>query len=145
MKKTLFIALLSFFFLTNCSIDNDNNINEQQTFRVLWHLNNVRGGASAIDIDFDPNVVVWEFDNTSKVLTVTNNNETPSLEDGLNTGTFPYYINETGNGNEAFIFLENAEYGKIIVTSTTLVIDRNETSEGPVADEYIYTFTKVVE
>ncbi|MBU3821433.1 hypothetical protein KO566_05125 [Flavobacteriaceae bacterium XHP0103] len=144
MKKIILITLLSFFSLTNCSLGNDTNENQQEVVRVLWHLANVSGGINGVDNDFDINVVVWEFNEISKVLTVTNNNETPSLEDGLDTGTYPYYITETGNGNEAFISLNNNEFGEIIVTNNTLVIDQNETSSGPAADGYIYTFSKQI-
>ena len=141
MKYLKLFFLAGLLTLNSCSLGDD-SIDQQQTIRIIWHLANVSGGVSGVDNDFDINVVVWEFNETSKVLTVTNNNATPTLEDGLDTGTYSYQIIETGNGNEAFININNTEFGSITVTNSLLVIDQNETSTGPAADGYIYTFVK---
>src|SRR5690606_40477870 len=57
---------LAFFTLTNCSLDNNNNNDEDQIVRVLWHLENVSGGPSDVDNNFSPNVVVWEFNEINR-------------------------------------------------------------------------------
>ena len=144
MKNYLLITLLCLFTLTNCSLGGDNNIDEQQTVRVLWQLENVSGGIEGVDNDFDPNVVVWEFDEVNANLTVENNNATTSLEDGLNTGTYSYYLEPGNTDEEAYLIIDTTEFGRITVTSSTLVIDQNFTTNGNAADGYIYTFSKQI-
>ena len=138
MKKYLLIVTLAFFTLTNCSLDNNNNEGDQ-VVRVLWHLENVSGGPSDVDNNFSPNVVVWEFNEINSSLTVTNNNDTPSLEDGLNTGTYSYSFND-----DDILFIDTNEIGKVTVTTTKLTIDGNIKISGTVEDGFIFTFNKQV-
>src|SRR5690606_5658380 len=119
MKKYLLIVTLAFFTLTNCSLDNNNNEGDQ-IVRVLWHLENVSGGPSDVDNNFSPNVVVWKFTEIIYSHTVTNNNDTHSLEDELYTGTYSYNFND-----DDILFIDTNEIGKVTVTTTKLTIDGN--------------------
>lgn len=144
MKKILFITVLSFFFLTNCSLGGD-DINEQQIVRVLWHLENVTGGVSGIDDNFSPNVVVWEFNEINSTVTVTNDNDNGALEDGLDTGTYSYSITPIGTSSKTYLIIDSNEIGSITIgTNNKMVINQNETSSGPATDGYIYTFNKQI-
>jgi hypothetical protein len=141
MKYYILIAFLSFFTLTNCSVGNDNS--EPQTIRVLWNLENVSGGISGVDHDFNTGVIVWEFYIETSNLIVKNTNSDSSLEDGLNTGT--YTFSTFAVGTDTYLKIGGNEVGSLtLVGDNTLVINQNETSTGPAADGYIYTFKKTV-
>lgn len=143
MKYYLIIACISFFTLTNCSLNDINNDIPKVT-RVLWHLKNVSGGVAGVDNDFVTGKIVWEFNDATSKLTVSNANTDTSLEDGLDSGTYTYSINEVG-GN-AYISISANEIGKITISDSgsTLTINQNLKSTGTVADGYIYTFDKSV-
>ena|SRR5690606_8457761 len=140
MKKYLLIAFLSFFALTNCSV-NDNGDNPQ-IVRILWNLENVTGGIAGVNNNFSPNVVVWEFNLNTSVLIVTNTNTNTALEDGLDAGSYTFQINRVGNYD--YLSIANNEVGRITITETTFILDQNEKSTGTTADGYIYKFKKYV-
>ncbi|WP_111308227.1 hypothetical protein [Confluentibacter sediminis] len=143
MKYSLIIACISFFALTNCSLDSvDNDI--PKVTRVLWHLKNVSGGVSGVDNDFPANKIVWEFRDATSTLTVSNTNTDTSIEDGLDSGTYSYTIVEVGS--DAYIKINSNEVGKITITNSgnTLTINQNLKSSGSATDGYIYTFNKTV-
>ncbi|WP_100609854.1 hypothetical protein [Confluentibacter lentus] len=145
MKHYLIIACISFFTLTNCSLNDINNDIPQVT-RVLWHLKNVSGGVAGVDNDFASGVIIWEFKNGNSTLTVTNTNSNTAIEDGLDSGNYSYNITPIGTSSKTYLVINSNEFGSISFASndTQLIINQNETSTGPVADGYIYTFTKSV-
>ena len=88
MKRILFLLLVALFF--SCSNDDDGS-----SFIGLqgkWNLINVSGGFIGADNDFDKGIIVWEFDEISKQVVITNNNTEPGISDGLPTGTYSYSI-----------------------------------------------------
>lgn len=143
MKYSVIIACISFFALTNCSLDSVNNT-QPQTTRILWHLNNVSGGPDNIDIDFPANKIVWEFKIENLSLIVTNTNTDTSIQDGLDTGIYTYEVKNEG-GIE-YLKINSIEVGKVTFTNndTQLTINQNEKSTGTVTDGYIFTFDKTV-
>ncbi|MGE5944033.1 MAG: hypothetical protein ACM31G_06815 [Flavobacteriales bacterium] len=144
MKYYLIIACISFFTLTNCSLNDVNNDDIPQVTRILWHLKNVSGGVDGVDNDFPTNKIVWEFNNATLKLTVSNTNTDTSIEDGLDSGTYTYSINEVGS--DAYISINSNEVGKITITESgnKLTINQNLKSTGSGADGYIYTFDKSI-
>jgi hypothetical protein len=140
MKKYLLIAFLSFFMLTNCSVDGNNG--DSQTVRVLWNLETVTGGVSGVNHTFSPNVVFWEFYVDNNALVVGNLNTNSALEDGLDTGVYSFQINKVGN--ISYLSIDSSEIGSITVTETSLTINQNEKSAGNGTDGYIYTFKKSI-
>mgnify|MGYP003393486961 FL=1 len=140
MKYSLIIAFISFFALTNCSLDSVNNT-QPQTTKILWHLNNVSGGPENVDIDFPANKVIWEFKETD--LEVNNSNTDTSIQDGLDTGIYPYEILSVGGFD--YVKINSVEVGKATFSSdgSVLTINQNEKSTGSVTDGYIFTFDKV--
>ena len=88
MKRILFLLLVTLFF--GCRNDDDGS-----SFIGLqgkWNLINVSGGFIGADNDFDKGVIIWEFNEVSKQLVITNNNVEPSISDGLAAGTYSYTI-----------------------------------------------------
>lgn len=143
MKYYLIIACISFLTLTNCSLDSVNNTAPQVT-KVLWHLKNVSGGIAGVDNDFPANKIIWEFKSENLTLIVSNGNTDDSIEDGLDTGTYSYSVKKVDNVE--YLTINSNEVGSATFTNndTVLTINQNETSTGPVADGYIFTFDKSV-
>jgi len=52
----------------------------------------VSGGFIGTDHSFEKGVVVWDFDEATKTIAVTNTNTDTMLEDGLSSGTYNYSI-----------------------------------------------------
>lgn len=143
MKYYLVIACISFFTLTNCSLDGVDNT-QPQVIRILWNLRNVSGGVSGVDNDFASGKIVWEFNEITKKLTVSNTNTDTSIEDGLDSGTYTYAITEVGSDD--YLSIASNEVGKITITNSgnQLTINQNLKSTGTTTDGYIYTFDKSV-
>jgi len=138
MKRYLLILFFS-LALTNCSI-NSNDTNQPQVITVYWNLVNVSGGVSGVDIDYDTGDIVWLFDEVNTMLTVTNTNTDDALEDGLESGTYPYSVID--NGSDLFLSINETEFGSFTVSGNQLIIDQNITTGGTGADGYVYTFQK---
>ncbi len=141
MKHSILIAFLSLITISNCTINNDENYNPQ-VYKTYWHLVNVSGGFAGVNNDFDLNKIVWFFDETENTLKVTNTNST-DVEDGLDTGTYPYTL-ITGDNNMLFLSINSNEYGFLDISETQLIIDQNITTNGTGADGYIYTFRRIL-
>jgi len=139
MKPYLLVALVSIMFLTNCSIEDNGNDNTSKV-TTLWNLINVSGGIAGVDNNFDMGDIVWTFNEVTSTLTVNNNNSDDGVEDGLNSGSYPYYVYESDEA--LFLIINTAEYGGFTVLENQLIIDQNSTSTGSGADGYVYTFQK---
>ena len=140
MKHSILITFLSFITLSSCSLDN--NDVKQQVYKSYWHLINVSGGFSGVDNDFELNKIIWSFNEEENELTVTNTN-TEDLEDGLDTGTYTYSVDEDDN-KDLFLTINSNEFGNFTVSESQLIIDQNITTNGTGADGFIYTFKRVV-
>ena len=107
---------------------------------VYWNLTKVSGGISGVDIDYNIGTIIWSFDEINTMLTVTNSNTDDSLEDGLESGTYPYSVID--NGHDLFLSINSIEFGKLTISENQLEIDQNITTSGTGADGYVYTFQK---
>ena len=141
MKQAFLIALCSFFFLTNCSLSDDNNQNNT-TYKTYWHLVNTTGGVAGVDDDFDLEEIVWFFDEENMILTVENNNSDTTKEDALESGTYDYSI--TNDDTNYFLFIDSTEFGSYTISSSEFVIDQNITTTGTLDDGFQYTFKRVL-
>lgn len=137
-KFLIIISLMTIF--TNCSL-NDTNDNDPIIIKTLWNLTNVSGGIAGVNNDFDLGTIIWTFSADNSTLTVINNNTDDTIEDGLDSGTYPYTIETIGDNS--FLTLADNEYGKLTVSETELVIDQNITSTGTGADGFIFTFKRI--
>lgn len=141
MKYSIIIAFFSLITLTNCSIDNNNDV-KQQVYKTYWHLINVSGGIAGVENDFALSKIIWTFNDETKILTVNNTNTDTAVEDGLDTGTYPYSILKVEK--DEFLIINSNELGGFTFSETQLKIDQNSTSSGSGADGFIYTFKRVV-
>tara|TARA_R110002049_G_scaffold85844_6_gene218287 strand:+ start:14442 stop:14876 length:435 start_codon:yes stop_codon:yes gene_type:complete len=142
MKRNFLITFSFLFILTNCSIDNKDE-NAQQVALSFWYLINTSGGLAGVDDQFELDTVVWFFDEINGTVTVENNNTEETKQDGLDSGTYPFSI--LTDGGEDFIIIDGNELGKILINQTNFVIDQNKTSQGDLADGFIYTFQRVAQ
>ena len=138
MKIKILIAVFCLTMM-HCSL-NDSEV--PPIVQVIeWHLINVNGGVSGINETFEPETIIWIFNDATGVLTVENTNEDDSKEDGLASGSYSYSIANVSNNS--FITINSNELGEIAFTSENkITIDQNSTSEGSGADGFIYTFTR---
>ncbi|WP_142783187.1 hypothetical protein [Changchengzhania lutea] len=137
MKRLFFITISCFFILTNCSLNDDSSTPPQQ-YDSLWHLTNVSGGISGVDEDYAVETIIWSFDDATLKLTVNNNNQDDSLEDGLDSDTYDFSILETDG--KSYLLIDGNELGELIFSQTGMIIDGNKLSTGVGADGFIYTF-----
>ena len=84
MKIKLLIVLCCSLVLTNCSVSNDSDT--QQNYKNLWHLINVSGGIAGINENFELETIIWSFNETTLKLTVVNSNPDDTIQDGLDSG-----------------------------------------------------------
>ncbi|SFZ95093.1 hypothetical protein SAMN05428642_10717 [Flaviramulus basaltis] len=142
MKYYTLILLISFITFTNCSINNNDNDTTPIVIITYWSLDNVSGGVAGIDEDFSENTVKWIFNETTSTLNVENNNDNDTKPDGLDSGNYNYSVLQ--KGSNLFLIVGSNEIGRFTVSQNQLVINENETSNGTLADGYIYTFKKIV-
>lgn len=141
MKKSILIVLSCFFIFSNCSVNNSDSTPTQKV-EYLWHLVNVTGGFSGIDEQFSVDTVVWVFNEDAKILTVENNNDDDSIEDGLDTGTYNYSV--LAIDNITYLIVDDNELGSFTSDFETLTINQNIISTGSGADGFIYEFKREV-
>lgn len=146
MKLRFIKATILLFFCYSCSLDGDDSANNpSQTSTIIeWHLTNVSGGATDVNIDYEIDTIIWIFNvdfNGSGTLLVQNNNET-DMEDGLSTGQYAIFIAEYDN--QPILFIDGEEYaGFTNPNPDSLVIDHNIHSDGmTTSDDFIFTFQR---
>ena len=141
MKQNILILLASFFITFSCSVDNKSNDISDENVISLWHLTSASGGISGVNDQFSLGIIGWVFDDENGTVTIENNNSDSGKEDGLDSGTYNYSIIETETAS--FIIVDGIELGELLFTSNNFFeINQNETSTGPAADGYIYTFQR---
>lgn len=138
MKYPLLILLISFFALTNCSINNDNT--QPKVTEVYWSLTNTTGGLAGVNDNFDKGEIKWVFNELTETLIVENDNTDDTKQDGLDSGNYAYSVLEVGLNS--FLIIESEEVGRLTISISKLIIDENQTSQGDLNDGFIYTFTK---
>ena len=140
MKKYFLTTLASLFLLMGCSV---NNNTDPQTIIVHWNLVKTTGGVAGVNDEFPVETIIWDFNQTDSKLTVVNNNTDDTKEDALDTGTYIY--SETQANGKTYLNIVGIEFGGFTLSSTQLIIDQNDQSQGSGTDGYIYTFKKSVE
>lgn len=143
MKFKLLIPLFCFFIFTSCSVNNNDNTPTEVTV-IQWNLINVSGGVAGVDHDFELGEIIWVFDEFSGNLNIENNNTDDSLEDGLDSGDYTFFLEEDEFLN-LYVIIDGIEYGSLIVSGDTsyFTLDQNESSTtGTGADGFIYLFEK---
>ncbi|GAA4269664.1 hypothetical protein [Hyunsoonleella aestuarii] len=143
MKNKIVIAITFLMLFSSCSLDDESNSAQYQTFRSFWHLARVTGGIAGVDNQFELDTVIWSFDEDNNEITVENNNTDDTKQDGLNSGVYSYET--TAFDTKEILIIDNQDFGEIYLDSqNVLVIDQNETTMGSGADGFVYTFQRVV-
>ncbi len=149
MKVKFLVPIIALFLLFNCSVNDDNNTDQQEPQEIQiyqWHLTNVSGGIEGVDLDFEMDTVIWVFTVDfvgSGTLQVQNNNTDTTLEDGLETGIFSVSI--PVYDSQSILFIDGDEFGGVLTpTEEDLVINQNITSNGAGSDGFIYTFKRKI-
>tara|TARA_R110002050_G_scaffold5292_1_gene23914 strand:- start:17832 stop:18272 length:441 start_codon:yes stop_codon:yes gene_type:complete len=142
MKHYILIAFCSLITFTNCSIDNNTNDIPKVITKTYWHLKNVSGGIAGVDNNFNLDDIIWQFNDLTGDLTVTNTNTDDTIEDALESGDYSFSV--TTDNTDNYLIIDDNEYGSYIISETELIIDQNVTSSGSGADGFIYTFQRVL-
>ncbi|WP_298506960.1 hypothetical protein [uncultured Maribacter sp.] len=125
----IFFILTSTIFFTNCGKDKDENTLEP--ISGVWHLKNVSGGITGININYNRGLVKWTFNNKNHKLSVENNILTTGPEDiyaGLDTGVYSYEIRK--DGQIETLYIENNKRGVVIIANDSLKLDDNVAADG---------------
>ncbi|SEK37241.1 hypothetical protein SAMN04487910_0369 [Aquimarina amphilecti] len=88
--KHFCIVLLSIVLL-GCSSDDDNNAQES-TIAGAWNLVNVSGGVTGVDEDIEKGAIVWDFNETTGMVTINNTITDASFNVLLDSGTYTYSV-----------------------------------------------------
>ncbi|WP_242132594.1 hypothetical protein [Aestuariivivens marinum] len=142
MKKNIIFLLAIVLSVTSCSLKNDTD-QDQQTYKSLWHLINVSGGVSGVNDSFSLGTIVWSFNETTLKLTIENDNTDDTKQDGWDSGTYDYLLDQTDSRD--FLTISGTEVGELIFTSeNNMIINENEKSTGTAADGLIYTLQRTL-
>ncbi|WP_053976426.1 hypothetical protein [Mangrovimonas xylaniphaga] len=134
MKTKLLIAFLFFSSLYSCCNSDDDHTNTN-TLEGSWNLVRVTGGFAGVDDEFEPGLIVWDFNTSSTTITVTNNNTGNTIYDGLPTGTYSYNLSTTEEGE--YITVENMLNGQLNISGNQMTLDDNVAADG-----FLLTFNK---
>ena len=105
-----------------------------------WNVQNISGGFAGINDDYATGTITWTFNDTSKTLQVTNNNEADVIYDGLPTGQYNYSI--LSMENELFLTINGQESFGIAVFNQQLLLDENKKTTGTGADGFQIVLSK---
>jgi|JI6StandDraft_1071083.scaffolds.fasta_scaffold160790_2 hypothetical protein len=138
MKTILFYFVLSLpLFFGGCNTEYS-YLKEQQSISTIWVLKNTIGGIAGNNENFNTGAIVWNFNETTHVLSVSNKVNT--AESGIPSGTYSYELKK----EETFYILEikqlNVVFSRLIVDF--LGEDQMIIKDEAVADGFQYTFVK---
>ncbi len=135
MRKIAFI-LLSLVFV-NCSIDSDSQPPTQTSAK--WSLIQAIGGVAGSNMVYSQNQINWTFNEVNATLIVEHN--TAGVSDALDPGTYDYSIQTIANDD--FLFIDDVEYGSIVITGNRFIINQNIASDGSIiTDKFEYRFAR---
>ncbi|MFN3755237.1 hypothetical protein [Flavobacterium sp.] len=123
MKSILSLTFLILVLLPSCS--NDSNPNSD-VVQGQWKLINVSGTFAGINNDFAPGLITWNFNPTTQMVTIVNNNTDVNLWDVFETGVYNYQILD----NPEFpcgeiIKIDGIEMGCFSISNDSFVIDQS--------------------
>jgi hypothetical protein len=124
MKKIILtLSVLLVVLQSSCSNDSNSNPNPLQG---QWKLINVSGTFDGIDNDFTPGVITWDFNPTTQMVSIVNNNPDAEAWDVFETGIYNYQIVENPEFPCGEILkIDGIEMGCFSVVNNNLVIDQS--------------------
>lgn len=122
MKKMKYLVCALFLFLAiGCSEDDDTSPNPNLSgLQGEWHLVNVTGGLIGINENFEKGVIVWVFNEETKVVKITNKNTT-DVYDVLPSGTYTYSILAVNDSKE--LIIDDKNIGNFELSTNQFTID----------------------
>jgi hypothetical protein len=129
--KHLFIIFAFGIFLSNCTND---GAPKEDILTGTWNVQNISGGLSGIDDDYEAGVIIWTFSAENATLSVENNNEANVIYDGLPSGNYAYSI-LTVEGEQFLEINGQGQFG-IVLSNGQVLLDQNKTSTGTGADGF---------
>ncbi|KAA1246388.1 hypothetical protein [Aquimarina sp. RZ0] len=97
----IYILLLS-IILVSCSNDDDSQ-SQTSALNGEWNLVNITGGFIGMDQDFEKGIIVWNFNESTQKVTITNNSTIDGVYNGLPSGTYPYAISAPADADELIV------------------------------------------
>lgn len=135
------VMAFSFSLLPSCDESDDHNsVTEDHIVNGRWDITNISGGLIGQNDNYKPGQIIWEFDYRNSKILVINKSQTSKNYSGLPSGKYSFSIFE--QNKIEYISVEGKELGLIKSGKDILVINKNETSTGPVSDEYILSFSR---
>jgi hypothetical protein len=141
--KLLFASIFIFVFVA-CQEDKPVTNQRQKSNNDLegsWTLVNVSGGFAGMTNNFQPGWILWTFNPTTQLISISNNNPMEnSLHDGFETGNYPFSNNTTTSScenNYQPLSITTVFDGCYSITNNTLTI-RN----AQIADGFQYTLVR---
>ncbi len=135
MRK--FAIILLSLVLVSCSIESDLQPPTQTSAK--WSLIQATGGLAGSNTTYQQNQINWTFNEVNGTLIHEHN--TAGVADALDPGTYDYSIQNIANDD--FLFIDNVEYGSIIVTGNRFIINQNIASDGSIiTDKFEYRFAR---
>lgn len=135
--KHLFVCYFTILLVFGCD-----KTSEPETFNNSlvgsWNIINISGGFAGVDDDFAEGIIVWKFNEENSTLIIQNGNEVNTIYDGLESGNYTYSIIEVEDN--AFLVINESEFGAIVLANEALVIDQNKMSVGSGADKFVLKF-----
>lgn len=134
MIRSICLSLTIIFTFISCSNDDNENNNPPTGIQGEWHLSSIQGGFLGVDENFDRGVVVWNFNSTTQMVTVTNNYIGTELSVRPASGTYPYIISAPADAEE--LFINEISLGVISISDTSFSL--NELA----IDGFKYSFSR---
>jgi len=89
-------VLLMVIVLCSCSNEDDTTVtdvlNPTSSIQGTWNLINISGGFAGINQDFEKGTIIWDFDESNGMVTITNNSTITGVYDGFASGTYTFSI-----------------------------------------------------
>jgi len=126
--KTSFYVLLLVLLAISCNSDDDGAQNNEPTLHGQWSLINVSGGFAGIDDDYESDIIIWDFNQDTQEITVTNTNIELIIYDGLPSGVYDYDVITTQDTST--ITIEGIDFEITTLTNSQLILDQGVAADG---------------
>ncbi|MHA7057220.1 hypothetical protein ACWGOQ_0008385 [Aquimarina sp. M1] len=126
-----FCVLLFSVILFSCSNDDDN---VEPTLQGKWNLVNVSGGFAGLDEDIAKEIIVWDFNTVTGMVTIQNSITDASFNTVLESGTYPYSVSAPADAD--LLIVNEVSLGRFNLQSTSFTVE--ETFE----DGFIFLFER---
>ena len=103
--RNLYILLFSVLIISCTRSDDDPNLENISSVNLEgeWNLVNISGGLLGMDQNFEIGTIIWDFDVSDQMVTVTNNNTIEGVFDSFPTGVYPYSISAPADIDELIV------------------------------------------